>query len=111
MIDDVAWYKGNSNGKLHDVKTKLPNELGLYDMSGNAREFVLDYYNTFTNKSAIDPIVLTSGSKGHVVRGGDYERDDVTCANLYISANVYSTSHATYYDYNDCSIRLTLNWN
>lgn len=111
MIDDVAWYKGNSNAKLHDVKTKLPNELGLYDMSGNAREFVLDYYNTFTNKSAVDPIVITNGSKGHVVRGGDYERDNVTCTNLYRSANVYSTSYGTYYDQDECSIRLTLNWN
>lgn len=37
-ISDVAWYKGNSGGKPHEVAMKLPNELGLYDMSGNYSE-------------------------------------------------------------------------
>lgn len=52
-IDEVAWYRGNTDGKgSHDVKTKAPNELGLYDMSGNACEWVSDewigYYYTDT---------------------------------------------------------------
>jgi formylglycine-generating enzyme required for sulfatase activity len=34
-IDDVAWHKKNSGAKAHEVATKDPNELGLYDMSGN----------------------------------------------------------------------------
>ena len=37
-IDDVAWHDGNSNGEPHDMATKAPNELGLYDMSGNYAE-------------------------------------------------------------------------
>jgi hypothetical protein len=37
-LDEVGWYSGNSEGKLHDVKQLAPNELGFYDMSGNARE-------------------------------------------------------------------------
>lgn len=37
-IDDVAWYSGNSGGNAHDVACKEPNELGLYDMSGNYEE-------------------------------------------------------------------------
>ena len=44
-IDDVAWYSGNSSSKLHDVKTKAPNELGLYDMSGNVSELAYDADN------------------------------------------------------------------
>lgn len=39
-ISNVAWYEGNSEGKVHDVKLLQPNELGFYDMSGNVREFV-----------------------------------------------------------------------
>ena len=39
---DVAWYKKNSGGKYHNVKSLKPNELGLYDMSGNAGEWCLD---------------------------------------------------------------------
>ena len=38
-INDVAWYSGNSGNTTHEVKTKKPNELGLYDMSGNVFEF------------------------------------------------------------------------
>ena len=41
-IPDVAWYKDNSQNKAHDVAGKKSNELGLYDMSGNYAELVLD---------------------------------------------------------------------
>ncbi len=43
--DDVAWYINNSDGKLHDVKQKTPNELGIYDMSGNYSECATDLDN------------------------------------------------------------------
>jgi len=39
-IDEVAWYNGNSDGSIHSVGEKRPNELGIYDMSGNVREWV-----------------------------------------------------------------------
>lgn len=38
-IDEVAWYDGNSGQKTHQVGTKNPNELGIYDMSGNVYEW------------------------------------------------------------------------
>lgn len=41
-IDSVAWYRENSNGEPHEVMSKKPNELGLYDMSGNVFEWVWD---------------------------------------------------------------------
>lgn len=44
-IDNVAWYHGNSGNKTHNGGTKLPNELGIYDMSGNVIEWSLDHCN------------------------------------------------------------------
>jgi formylglycine-generating enzyme required for sulfatase activity len=41
-IDNVAWYSNNSNNQTHDVATKQANELGIYDMSGNVREWCSD---------------------------------------------------------------------
>ena len=41
-IDDVAWYKDNSGNETHEVATKQPNELGLYDMAGNVYEWCND---------------------------------------------------------------------
>lgn len=46
-IDDVAWYAGNSDGQTHPVGTKLPNELGLYDMNGNVNEWIQDKFKSY----------------------------------------------------------------
>lgn len=43
-LDAVAWYADNSGGKTHRVKTKQPNELGIYDMTGNVSELIGNYY-------------------------------------------------------------------
>ncbi len=61
-VDTVAWYNGNSNRTTHPVKTKQPNELGIYDMSGNVLERCQDkYYNSQRNSGYR---VLRGGSWG-----------------------------------------------
>ena len=76
-IDDVAWYSSNSSSKTHPVAAKAPNELGLYDMSGNVWEWVQDRYGSYTNDSQTNPTGPSSGYD-RVFRGGswsEYARD------------------------------------
>jgi formylglycine-generating enzyme required for sulfatase activity len=51
FLNKVAWYKDNSGGVLHPVGQKEPNRLGLYDMLGNAGEFLMDDYQNFITLS------------------------------------------------------------
>ena len=44
-LDEVAWYRDNSGEKTHPVRQKKPNELGIYDMSGNVTELCDDWYD------------------------------------------------------------------
>lgn len=53
--DEVAWSYNNSEGATHPVGTKLPNELGIYDLSGNVCELVDGFYYN-SNKTHVDEI-------------------------------------------------------
>jgi formylglycine-generating enzyme required for sulfatase activity len=70
-IGDVAWYDSNSGRKTHNVKTKQPNELGLYDMTGNVWEWCQDWYGDYSSDSQTNPTGPSSGS-GRVSRGGSW---------------------------------------
>ena len=78
MIDDVAWYYGNSGSKTHSVKTKKPNELGLYDMSGNVWEWCQDWKGSYSSNAQTNPTGPDSGS-GRVFRGGSWFNGDRNC--------------------------------
>lgn len=70
-FDDVAISFGTSASDMKEVKQKLPNELGLYDMTGNAYEMVADVYAPFTSASVKDPLVTSGISSYRVCRSGN----------------------------------------
>jgi|GEM_PF-986904 formylglycine-generating enzyme required for sulfatase activity len=70
--DDVAWHSGNSGNRSHEVGTKAPNQLGIYDMSGNAWEWVYDWLVAYTENAKTDPVQLT-GTGNKTRRGGSYD--------------------------------------
>ena len=87
-INDVSWYSTNSLYGTHEVATKKPNELGIYDMSGNSIEWCQDWYdyNYYKSSPSINPIGPKSGKK-RVLRGGGWKQDDrATCLSRYFDS-------------------------
>lgn len=73
---EVAWTVENSNATTHPVGAKKPNELGLYDMSGNAIEWCDDWFEEYSaDVTAVDPIGPASG-KEKVLRGGSWRDEE-----------------------------------
>ena len=71
-IGDVAWYDRNSRSKTHPVGQKKPNELGLYDMTGNVSEWCSDWKGSYSSGSQKNPKGPSSGS-ARVLRGGSWD--------------------------------------
>lgn len=67
--NDIAWHNANSNGKTNPIGQKQPNELGLYDMSGNVSEWCHDWFGTYEGDNLNNPQGPPTGSY-RVVRGG-----------------------------------------
>jgi formylglycine-generating enzyme required for sulfatase activity len=86
-IDEVGWYNGNSGNTPHAVGQKQPNELGIYDMTGNIWEYCFDWHTAYSAQAQTNPTGAATGEK-HVLRGGCYHYDSKNCT---------STNRHSYY--------------
>ena len=71
-VDDIAWYRDNSDGHPHPVGLKTPNAWGLYDMLGNVDEWVQDEFR---------PEYVYPGTEGityYIRRGGNWDYGDLS---------------------------------
>lgn len=96
-INVVAWFSDNSQQTNHDIGGKVPNELGIYDMSGNVREWCNDWFDYYYYESS-----PTENPKGpdsgeyRVLRGGSFF---VQSANCRVSDRYWGLEENTFYRY------------
>jgi len=96
-VDTVGWYSGNSGAQTHPVGRKKANELGLFDMTGNVREWCWDWFGLYTSASQTDPVGASSGNDrlgyDRLLRGGSFYDDEhsvrATYRDRYMPAVLY----------------------
>ncbi|MDR0618941.1 MAG: SUMF1/EgtB/PvdO family nonheme iron enzyme, partial [Bacteroidales bacterium] len=77
----IAWYSYNSGKHVHEVGKKAPNSVGLYDVSGNLNEYLLDWYKTgATYTGGQDGVLVVSGASWRITRGGDWSNYPAHCS-------------------------------
>ena len=86
----VAWCGRNSNSETHEVATLQPNELGIYDMSGNVNEWCLDRFDVYENSIQTNPVGPKYGGT-RVIRGGGWSY--IRWIDLCLSSRSFSDPH------------------
>ena len=86
----VGWFFTNSGNQTHAVGQKQPNELGIYDMSGNVLEWCHDWFasNYYSQSPANNPVNQEVGDRlNRVLRGGSWVDDPFLCRSAHRGAH------------------------
>jgi formylglycine-generating enzyme len=87
-VDEVAWHRYNSGNKTQPVGQKKPNELGLYDLSGNVWEWCWDWYGDYPTNITSDPKGPADTGSVRVFRGGSWNFEPIVARVAYRSYSV-----------------------
>ena len=86
ILCSVGWARPSSGLETHTVRLKFPNELGLYDMSGNVWEWCQDWHEDYTNVPQTNPIGPAKGTN-RLIRGGAF--DNYKAGTVYEATECY----------------------
>ena len=109
-LDQVAWYRGNSNRSTHAVATKAPNGLGLFDMIGNVNEWCADNYRAWAYRKhkRNNPLFRAETAYGRIYRGGSWNSNpkSARCSARNMEIVMGSPLQSAPYRGNDLGFRL-----
>ena len=96
-INEVAWYAQNSGIWPHSVKNLEPNEIGVYDMSGNVWEWCEDLYKPYTNENIfINNEKSNENDNRRVLRGGSFGNYSTYCRSAKRNSNTPDSIASSY---------------
>ncbi|MES2389103.1 MAG: formylglycine-generating enzyme family protein [Bacteroidota bacterium] len=90
-LEEVAWYDKNSSDKPHPVGKKKPNEIGLYDMSGNVWEWCQDWYGPYPAEEKVEYAGLPTGT-ARVYTGGSFHTGTKGCRTTHRNSAAPATT-------------------
>ncbi|MBT7853390.1 MAG: SUMF1/EgtB/PvdO family nonheme iron enzyme [Opitutae bacterium] len=108
-LNDYAWHRDNSSGRLEEVGLKSPNTFGIYDLYGNAREWVRDWYVIYPEEPQTDPVITSQPSaknSSRVLRGGGFRDSPENCRS---AARFTPPLSGDLKEFDDIGFRIVLN--